>query len=309
MYDYRDFVFRTIDADSGLWTNPDRSLFNPGMTLHNKELYFAYRTGNVFWLPTGIVVGNLDNQLNPKNTFSAIAFPGMDYEHLSLEDPRFFTFKDELYLQMSLVNRDETKANWTRVAITRYPNLVLQVLNYTRKQDKPWEKCWTFYEYDGELYCTYTLENGFHAVCQIKGSNADLKYVTEYQCPAIYNGCVRSSSNMVLKDGLLWGMAQTGDYEVKDKERVEAYYDALFYAIEPTPPFRVKYIQKAPMLTSIDSNFIRPRNMTVRSVLGSGLMLEKNENWIVAAGINDITTAFMRIPHSVVMKTVESCAI
>lgn len=305
MYHYKDFLFRAIDENCGFQTNTSGSIFNPGIILDNKELLFAYRTGNTFWLPTSICVGKLDSQLNPVSKFGTIGI-GLDTNKYSIENPVFFRFNDEVYIQVSLVERSGKNLVSLRVAIAKYSNLILQILTYTNKVTK-YDNNWVFFGYEDKLYCSYSKHGGYHCVCEINGGNATLKYITEYQSinEAVNN--ITGCSNLILKDDMLWGVGFVNSCNNTDQEHMQTKYEAIFYAIDPKPPFKIKLIQSEPMLTNTAGYFVEPRKTLVYSVYPSGLMLEKNENWIVAAGINDKSTAFMRIPHSVVLETIEKC--
>ena len=305
-FGYKDFVFRTLDKQSpGWWTNIDGSITNPGLIVHKREIYLAYRAGNIYWRPTNVIIGKVDGTFTPTSPFKLVQFNNVNPEEYNFEDPRFFIWRDELYVSMVLVHRSDKELKWVKMVVMKYPEMIWQVLHYPRCQFKQFEKNWVFFDYNGELYCTYTLHHGFHAVCKVNGNAIDLAYITEYKCPEVFRNSVRGTSNLVMRDGLWWGVAHTSVYETSNvKDKATYHSNALFYAMEPEPPFRIVQIQQEPFIHNDDVNDIEIK--FCQSIFPSGLISENKDTWVVGAGINDVSMAFLRIPHSLVLDTCDS---
>ena len=302
MYDYREFIFRTIDGNSGFVVGLDRSIFNPGLIMYNNQRLFSYRTGTDCLAGANVLVGQLDAQYTPISRFVDIQLSTYNEQtKYSLEDPRFFIYKNELYIQIVLyLVQPHRGMKWGRVAIAKYNTMLFSVLQYADDPNSLMEKNWIFFEYNNQLYCTYAM-NRQHIVCKIFGNEAQAAYTTQYQLPEAYHADLRPTCNLVMKDGLLWGIAH---YDIR-KDDIRYYY-CMFYAIEPTPPFKIVKIQREPFLHNpVPYNVVG--NYTVACIFPSGLILEDKKTWVIAAGVNDTSTAFLRIPHSIVLDTLQDC--
>jgi len=327
MYDYHQFLVQRLD-NNNMWTNPDGTITNPGMIEFGGEVWFCYRAGMRHWEPTDIVIGVMDRKKwLPKKKFNKIKFPELGTRGYTLEDPRLFIYDGRLHISAAIIKYDPAthEIKWIRQCIIEYSTLELKIIQHSEIKQKA-EKNWIFFNYDGELYCSYSIFDQRHDVCRVVDNLAYPAYYTSYRCARWQRGNVmRGTSNLVLKDGLLWGVAHTSvdsdwwttkysrdlglvasylsecSHVVIGKQRSRGtkaiHFQGVFYAMNSKPPFGIVYMQRGGMLavpdlkTSIGKHVFYP----------SGLILD-GDDWIVAAGINDFKTAILRVPHSKVME-------
>ena len=294
VYDYKDFMIRSLDCTQ-LCANPDRSVLNPGMIVYQDKLHFAYRTGCAWWRPTSIIVGELNPKTYlPDGEFKQLKF-AINPNHYSLEDPRFFVHNNQLWIQISVIRHINHDITWGKIGIVNYNTQTLRILQVDGG-NTPLEKNWVFFEYEDELYCTYALFNGQHAVYKVDERVIKSCYQTAFV--NIYP-TLSGTSNLVLKDGLLWGVGHTKT--VKKQKLWIAEYSAIFYAINPGPPFQVVYLQKSPFI-STNGEHRTFDGRTIGCIFPSGLIAD-GDDWIISAGINDLFISILRIPHAEVTKT------
>jgi hypothetical protein len=292
--DYKKFEIVSLDKTK-IYSNPDGSVFNPGMILYNNIIHFAYRAGDYCFRPTSIIIGQLNKKFKPAGIFRKLSF-ALDEKEFVYEDPRFFTFRNRLFLSVAIVHckPDEQRVIWVKQGIVDLETNILQIIQ-AGHSDSMTQKNWIFFEYGDELFCTYSLFNNKHIVCKIRGGMATPIFETSYHSRDwLKEDVVRGTSNMVLKDGLLWGVAHTR-VKIPPLEYTYVKYSAIFYAINSKPPFNVVYIQGEPFLDTAERYRDLHPNHRIWCMIPSGLILS-GDNWILASGINDSEISIMKIP-------------
>lgn len=332
MYDYKQFLVRKLDK-SNLWTNEDGCATNPGMIEYQGDVWFCYRAGTQYWKTTDIVIGKLNRETwLPDGQFSRIRFSELMGQGYSVEDPRLLIHKGRLFVQVVVVKFDvhDRTIKWTRLGLIEYDTLELKILHYS-EQKQQMEKNWVFFSHDDDIYCTHSMFDGRHSVCKVIDNVAYPAYYTAYDCARWQTGNVmRGTSNLVLRDGLLWGVAHTNIVSediVKasghnmgmlsnylgrcakltvgsdpNQKKKSIHYQGIFYAMNPEPPFNIIYMQRSGMLsTGMDRIDIGSNTMYMHHFFPSGL-ISVGDDWVIGAGVHERSIAIIRVPHRLVLE-------
>ena len=75
------------------------------------------------------------------------------------------------------------------------------------------------------------------------------------------------------------------------------------YAFESKPPFRIKYMSKAPILAGTKAHPVTLWHHLVVFPTGAIYDTAKDE-WLVTLGVNDCLNAWIKIPHGQLLETV-----
>lgn len=110
-------------------------------------------------------------------------------------------------------------------------------------------------------------------------------------------GEVRGGTPPVLHDGLYWTFFHSSIPWMGDRRQ----FHAGLYAFEPTPPFKVVKMTTEPLLSG--SRFDLWFSGKPLVCFPVGALLEKNGDWLVTYGVNDLQSGYCRIPHEALSKS------
>lgn len=257
---------------------PHPDALNPALVRWRERHLFIYRTGA--WESSTLYLGELDGRLRPLGKFRRLEPLGGTAAY---EDPRFFTWRDELWFSFG-VHRNRRSA----VGIARLTDDLqvrdARVLKYDASQAT--EKNWIFFPHEGELYCTYAMMGGIHHVLRVTEAGCEHAFVTQYRDPWSW-GQARGGTPLVERAGLWYGIFHgTAIRHEGDHNR----YFMGAYAVEPRPPFRIVKMSAAPLYTPPKPRIIpaekRHQEMKISVIFPTGLLAAEG-GWRIAAGHND----------------------
>lgn len=159
------------------------------------------------------------------------------------------------------------------------------------------EKNWLWFFYAGNAHMVYMTQP--HTVVRFDGfMRAVETYETKEINPLWRYGQPRGGTPPVLIGDEYWSFFHSSQ-PWRGKKR--QYYMGA-YAFEAKPPFRITRMSRKPLLAGSQRDPWWEGKPLV--VFPCGKVL-KDGNWIVSMGINDICSAWLKIPHSDVEKQVD----
>ena len=247
--------------------------FNSSLISFKDGFLIAFRTG---WCGSEIYLARLDS------SFRALACHKLELFHshaanYGREDPRLFWFRGRLHVAfIGVVGPKEilyTNQLYARlnedlqveaIFVPQYP-----ARNY-------WEKNWQFFEYQDELYASYSIAP--HRVLRVRDNNAELVYSSPTR-GEWSGGELRGGSAPVLVDDEWWCFFHS---------RVEVHghriYNTGVLTFENRPPFQILRLTPHPILAADPAT--KPPDQYASVVFAGGAALV-GDTWIVSHGIHD----------------------
>lgn len=154
------------------------------------------------------------------------------------------------------------------------------------------QKNWIGWGFEGRLILTYS--GSPHINIEVNEKSEVVKeYRSEQDLSSVWKfGEVRGGTPPVFHDGLFYSFFHSSLPWQNDRRQ---YYCGV-YAYEPHPPFKIVKITPEPILAGSRYDAWFPTKPLV--VFPGGALMEKNEDWLIVYGINDLKSGWARIPHS-----------
>lgn len=153
------------------------------------------------------------------------------------------------------------------------------------------EKNWLWFMHNKELHLLYSAQP--QTVVRWAG---DFKPVEEWKDEASIAawayGDIRGGTPPLFHDGLYWTFFHSS-LPINNKYRRRYYMGA--YAFEPFAPFKIVKFTREPILAGSDEDPWADRKPLV--VFPCGAVIENN-TWFVSLGINDLYSAWVKVPHT-----------
>jgi predicted GH43/DUF377 family glycosyl hydrolase len=208
---------------------------------------------------------------------------------IAREDPRPFIHRDRLHVSFVGVEviRGELAINqlFARLA----DDLCVEEIfapHWPGRQG--WEKNWTFFDCDGDLFAVYSISP--HVVLLIQGNGAE-EVARSHGPPNWSGGHLRGGASPVRVGGeyLCWfhGMAEPPHFMARDRRR----YSVGVYTFIAEPPFYVTRYSPVPLLWADPRT--RPKAVWADVLFPVGAVFERN-TWLVSMGVHDNWTEIVK---------------
>lgn len=279
--------------------DPDIQYFNPTLAEWNGLLYLITRRFHrpaphgqnsiTFWL--------LDNNLVP-SLETPLTFPS-PRPNDNWEDPRAVALDKRLYLSfahwrnapsyfvcqgLAQIDYSHKTMVATDVCFPRYGG------NSVKGTPHPaHEKNWLWFQHDEALHFVY--HSAPHIVVRWD-EHRPVSYPT--RALSWPYGAIRGGTPPILHDSLYWSFFHSSIDIRNDPPRRRYYMGA--YAFAAQPPFTPVCLTLDPLLAGSEAD---PRDAHAPlCVFPGGAHLTRDEDWIVALGVNDCRCAWLQVPHS-----------
>ena len=290
--------FFPIEAKSGeLW-------FNPGVLRIDGALWLAIRRMTYPKYKAEIVFLKLDEQMRPverkalqyRPTFAdehmedgrMIAIPGNPHRFLLAASNFFISSKQ--HQALFEVDKDFKVQREIRIEFGGNANAI--------NQQKHTEKNWQFFYVGGtRLHFVHWIRPN-HVVCEVEGN----KVINTWETPTYPTwpfGPPHGGTPPVRVGDLYWSFFHSNHNFTPSHRR----YFMGVYAFDAKPPYTVRYMSKLPFLSGTKSHPVTLWHHLVVFPAGALYDKEKDE-WLVTFGVNDCASAWIKIPHSQLMRTV-----
>ncbi len=278
-------VIRWSEFD--FWPGEKERCFNSSLISDRQGgYYFAYRTG---WAGSEICVGRLAKDLTPIG--KPVHLQGLRHKRCRYgrEDPRLFWYRGRLHVSFIGVEGIH-KALRTSVLYARLnPDLTLDQFFYPHYEHRnPWEKNWSFFEYEDELFAVYSIAP--HKILRIKGDHAEMAFESPTPAPWGPGTEMRGGSAPILIGDEWWSF-----FHSRYPNRV---YMMGAYTFENYPPFRIRRITPEPIKVADPTT--KPKDQYTPVIFPCGAALN-GDIWTVSCGVHDRWTEF----HSFSKKEIE----
>jgi len=259
--------------------------FNAGLTQYGDEYLLAWRNG---WAGSRIYLTEVTSKFTLGKTYGPL---NLEHTEASFghEDARLFWHNGDLYVAFIGV------VGGTRIRHTSqlYARLndkleVAEVFYPYYKNRNLWEKNWSFFSHDGNLYAVYSINP--HRVLKIEKNSASLDFDTGIWYNGWTGGDMRGSTPPVRVGSEYWVFFHD---RVLGQNRKQCYRTWL-YTFEAQPPFRPTRILKSPLISAdAQTNLDNYADVifTCGAVLNSG-------NWYLSSGVHDRYTEIRRFTHA-----------
>lgn len=266
--------------EKNLWPGVPGRRFNASIIDHDDGYIVACRTG---WAGSDIVVGKFDRSFRPMGRPTRLELKHRRARY-GREDPRLFRYRGQLHVSyigcVGTSNPYRTHQLYARLSDTLR---VEQEFAPRLRVRQWWEKNWTFFEHDEQLFAVYSINP--YRIIRIDGENTDDVPVQSRHLPWS-GGVLRGGATPVLVGDKFYcffhGKINAEGYSV---------YNTGVYVCEATPPFRILAITPHPIdVADIGS---KPENQWC-PVLFVGGAVRDGDSWVTANGIHDRWTEIRR---------------
>ena len=222
--------------------------FNSSIMPWRDGYLHAFRNG---WSGSEIYLHKMDRNFNPIGDCWKLELFHSEANY-GREDPRLFMHRDVVHISYTGVVGGHTILH-TNVLYARLDNETLQVAAICAPRFEGrnlWEKNWQFFEYERELYASYTLTP--HRVLRVEGETCTLVYETFTSAPILDPWCrgeIRGGAAPVLV-GDEWYCFYHARFEDDGGHR--RYFMGLL-TFDREPPFRVRRITLDPLMAGFNS--------------------------------------------------------
>lgn len=249
--------------------------FNASIIRFKGKLLLAYRTG---WKDAQCSIAELDENYSPRRNvvLYGLKCPAAAWGR---EDPRLFIFRGKLHIAYIgvLTGSGPTNQLYARLNDDLTVSEVF-VPNYQYRT--PWEKNWSMFEWEGELFAVYQT-GPKHAIIHINGNRAYPFTETPNTFP--WSGGKLSGGAPPIRVGNYfyhWFHGRLGAWSY-------GVYTVGVNIFEAKPPFKVVAQTANPLVTG-DKGWRLPYQSEnfPAAVFPSGAILE-NGKWIVSNGVQD----------------------
>lgn len=158
-----------------------------------------------------------------------------------------------------------------------------------------WQKNWVWFFHEDQLHMVY-YANPHHVVRFDKDARPVQEWNTANPGLRYDYGELRGGTPPTLVDGEYWTFFHSSvDWCPRGGKR----YHMGAYSFEGRPPFRLLRYTPRPLLSGSDRDRNSPDKPLV--VFPCGAII-RNGKWLVSFGVNDLDSAFIRIPHEDLIK-------
>jgi FkbM family methyltransferase len=261
--------------------------FNSSIIRWRDGYALAWRHG---WAGSEIYVSTLDSEFRETGEPVKLDLFHKTSANYGREDPRLFLFRGQLHVAFIGVmgNRRAGRVHYTNVLYARLGDgfQVEQIFAPVYPKRNKWEKNWSFFEHDDQLYAVYSIAP--HRVLRIDGERAEMAFETP--CSAKWSsGEPRGGTSPVLVGNEFWHFFHSRSQ--RGRLRV---YDMGLYTFEAKPPFTIKRFTPSPIDVADPAN--KPRDQYAAVVFPCGAVWD-GTNWTVSMGIHDRWTELRKFSH------------
>lgn len=299
--------------DFGKAKNPDVRFFNCSLIRWKGELFlFARRSHNVANLRVGmndVVAFKLNENLSAMSGVK-VGFPTTLREQHH-EDPRITQMFGHLFVSATTFSVSKDRKDWTGA------HQVVGRLNDNFQVDYPAdpiyghnggsplmntgnEKNWLWFEHDGAPHLVY-MTDPEHIVVRFKQNliEPDIEYKTPFGHNIWKHGHIRGGTTPVLVGDHYWTFFHSSTPWFGPKRR----YHMGALAFEAKPPFKITRYTPLPLLSGSKKD--EWHDFLPLVVFPCGSIFE-NGMWTISMGVNDCTSAWIKIPHADLKKLTKS---
>lgn len=209
---------------------------------------------------------------------------------LSYEDPRFCVTSGGLKVVQTLYAKHAGNTRvWQAMSDLRDGTLSGGVpLSYAEAGSTA--KNWVLFEWEGELWATYSVWDGRHVVLRWHGEKFVKACSSQYTLPWRSEGQLRGGTTYVERDGLLFAFPHS-----TQRKRRQGEYAMAAVAIEARPPFRVVGLTPTPIY--LPERAIKFSGGWTLKVVFPMDAVQRGDDWVVSAGLNDSDVRLLRFSH------------
>lgn len=268
----------------------DGTHYNASLLRHGGRLLLAYRTGTSGSnLHVALLNGSFQaTQTTPVKVAHRQCAAGR-------EDPRLFAHRGRLHLAfvgVEFIGKDRIRTSML-LARLRDDFSVEEMWAPEYGRRATWEKNWSFFSHEDELYCVYSVQP--HVILHCHGHDAFPFCETQTRLPWS-GGLLRGGASPVRVGDEYWhwfhGRLQKDGLIV---------YNAGVVTFEARPPFRPRRITPRPLLTPEHAIAQRTAGDWKDVVFVCGAALEDGR-WLVSAGVHDREIEVYEFDHQAVEK-------
>lgn len=214
--------------------------------------------------------------------------------HAGREDPRLFWYRDRLHVGFCGVQSGGGRIVAHQL-LSRFNETVdgLEETWYPRYEDRAtWEKNWSWFDHDGELYCVYSISP--HVVLadsRCYRNVIDKCAETPWQ-PRWSGGLLRGGAPPVRVGDEYWSFFHGTLDQPGMPRRV---YSTGVYCFEAKPPFRPTRYTPEPLQWPDEAT--RPAGLGVSVVFVCGAV-RRGDTWLVSYGVHDRWTEIAEFSHA-----------
>lgn len=244
--------------------------FNAGLIRYQDRLLMAYRTG---WAGAQVHVAELaaDYRPGPSTTLN-LFFPGR--ANYGREDPRLLVHNDRLHLSYIGVSGKNGPTHQMYARLN--DDLSVERIHYLHLPGRQkWEKNWSMFSHDGELYAVYQCSP--HTVVRLDGDRAEVVSVVDW-APTWSGGFLRGGAPPVRVGDTYWHW-----FHGRTGPPASPTYNYGVIAFQAGPPFAPVAYTPGP-LCSADQ---RTKDGNYAAVVFPCGAVKDGPLWRVSLGVND----------------------
>jgi predicted GH43/DUF377 family glycosyl hydrolase len=215
--------------------------FNPSLIAWEGAYLLAYRDG---WRGSQIWLQRLDRAFVPVGDAVQLELFHPREGNYGREDPRAFMFRGQLHIAYIGVVGPRVIRH-TSVLYARINNDTLKVeqIFYPHYEKRnSWEKSWSMFEHENELYAVYSIAP--HRILHIDGERAEMAYETPSPLPWKPGTEMRGGASPLLIGDEWWSFFHSRT------EHPRRTYMAGVYCFDSKPPFRITRFCPEPIMTA-----------------------------------------------------------
>lgn len=257
---------------------PADAHFNSSIIRYNGRLLLGFRTG---WEGANCHIAVLDERYNVAKieTLHQLKHPRAS---IGREDPRLFVYNDRLHIAYIGVSEHGTAQLYARL---KNDYRVEEVFLPQYTMQKSWEKNWSFFDYEKELFAVY--QGNPHCIIHVKGNKA-YPFTEQPNNLPWFGGHIRGGAPPV----------RVGDYYYHwfhgyiEPGTVTRRYAIGLNIFEAKLPFKVVRQTEYPLLWADDRT--KPSDQYASCVFPCGAILE-NGVWKISMGVHDRWTEIIDV--------------
>lgn len=249
--------------------------FNSSLIRYKGRLLLCYRTG---WAGARLHVAELNKDMVPVKV-TTLNHLGHPRATVGQEDPRLFIFRDRLHVSFTGVERTKggvvTNVLYARLTDDFRVDEVFAPVYFGRRS---WEKNWTFFEWENELFCIYSIAP--HVILHVRGNQAYPFAETQTAFPWS-GGHLRGGCSPVRVGDTFyhWFHGRIGGWG-------GGTYNVGLYTFPAKPPFAIERMTPDPLMTADHSTKPPDQTWEPAVVFPAGSVLERGE-WSISMGVHD----------------------
>lgn len=268
----------------------DSRRFNSSIIEHGDGYALAYRAG---WSGSEIHVVRLDAEFRPVGEAVHLPLRTRAESRSGAEDPRLFRYRGQLHVAfIGVVTTDgqtHTNMMYARLDDSFRVERVFAPVYCGRNW---WEKNWSFFEHDGELFAVYSISP--HKILRIDGERATLAH--NVPSLARWEGAEpRGGASPVRVGDEFWHFFH---------DRSAGVYRIGLYTFDAAPPFAPRRFVAEPILAADQAT--KPAGWHVAVEYPCGAVPQPDGTWVVSTGVHDQWTALHRFDDADLQRRLRS---